>query len=1346
MNSKTQRRSLEEELRMKSAEIDKLKADQVLTEAVQRRAEDRLMAMRRTIEELNARFEESQSALANERALSSASEATESKSADRPPQSPETRTQMSSIDIAEPIITRARKWPWPFMSRAAAKTRKLKAAAELIRSSGYFDPDWYVRQNAGGLKVEGDVVLHYLRYGRRFGFEPGPHFSAHRYRERYGDVAAADVDPLLHYLLNGRLENRIVDPQPCHNDSIGPAPVGGAGAGHGVTSDSFAKFAPAATSIAKSRRKPNSRTLRADAELIRQSGLFDETWYLANHLGGSGPSDSIVHYLTDGAQAGFEPGPGFSGRRYLAANPDVDKERINPLVHYLRHGKSEGRMAYAESSAPLLRHVPRAAEAVPRDIFAPPSSSTMPVETQAMVALAEPPSIPALAELGHGAVISTSLTAAPSMLFVSGEPDSPGNYYRVLAYVEAARANGWRADWMRSDQLADRMSEISEFDFLAIWRVPWNSTVNEAVTVMRSLGRTILFDCDDLMIEPRLATVQFIDGIRSQFLTEQGVHDHYARMQESMMAADLCLTTTDPLAFHMRWNGKTTFVNPNGFSQFTHDLSRRSARDWASRRDGLVRIGYAGGSRTHQKDLGLAMGAICRILREHAECRLVLFRTPDGNTPLIDVEEYPDLDGLHEQIEWRPLQPLMNLPIEMARFDINLAPLEVGNPFCEAKSQLKFFEAALVNCTTVASPTGPFRDCISHGETGFLAASGDDWYFCFKQLVTDAELRERIGRNAYLSALANFGPRRRALQFGCVLDQLRGGAVAARGFALSTSIARRPSRLPGIFPSTTVFESDKGGQAEVSVVIPLYNYASVVVEALDSVRDQTLRDIDLIVVDGFSTDNSLEVALRWAKRNAGRFNRITVLKNLANYGLGFCRNSGFAAADTPYVLPLDADNRLRPDCCEKLLAAIKESGATFVYPTIQHFGSSTAQISNALYQPQRFVAGNYVDAMALVSKEGWAIVSGYNHVRHGWEDYDFWARMAELGLRGDWLPEVLADYRVHQTSMMKRQTIVDTNYRELNRDFASRHPWVALIDTETRRYPIDGDPRLTAPSNRTRLDELLPILRCPVTEQRLAYDQAREALVSYDGIMRWPVKEGRPCFSQDLSEPQVMSPDHISNELPEEALQVIRETKGWVLNLSAGGSRCKFDHVVEMEFAVFRHTDVVGDAHHLPFEDNCFDAVVVMNAFEHYHDPNKVAAEVYRVLKPSGRIHIRTAFLQPLHEKPYHFYNCTRYGMERWFEAFDTDLMHVSTNFCPNHTLAWVASEAETALRRDLSDRAAEAFMSAPIRQLVEIWRDPSKRDTPLWTDFEDLSQENQEIIAAGFELFGKRPADLPKL
>ena len=319
--------------------------------------------------------------------------------------------------------------------------------------------------------------------------------------------------------------------------------------------------------------------------------------------------------------------------------------------------------------------------------------------------------------------------------------------------------------------------------------------LEEAIAIMRSCGRTVAFDCDDLMTEPRLATFHFIDGIRSNRLTEQMVHDHFSLIRQTMLAADVCFTTTDQLAFHMRWSDKATFVNPNGFTQFTHDLSRRSAREWATQRDGLVRIGYAGGSRTHQKDLAVAIGGISRILREHPECRLVLFRSPVDQEPLVDVEEFPDLDGLHDQIEWRPLQPLKNLPTEKARFDINLAPLEVGNPFCEAKSQLKFFEAALVDCPTVASPTGPFRDCISHGKTGFLAASGDDWYSCLKKLVTDADLRNRVGRNAYVSALADFGPRRRALQFGCVLDQLRGGSAAARGFALSTNLRARALRF-----------------------------------------------------------------------------------------------------------------------------------------------------------------------------------------------------------------------------------------------------------------------------------------------------------------------------------------------------------------------------------------------------------------------------------------------------------------------------------------------------------------------------------------------------------------------
>lgn len=1208
------------------------------------------------------------------------------------------------------------------LKHTQGKARNLDEAENLIRNSKYFDADWYLSNNVGGLTIKSDPASHYLTYGRRMGFEPSPYFSGKAYLERYPDVAQSGDNPLLHYLRYGQYEGRMIDGEvlPQASDPTIQTAVG-----------------PTVREPLALRLGLRNRKQRTHIALIRNSEFFDADWYCGTHfLDRAAPRDPASHYLTKGAKAGFDPGPRFSSHRYLAAYPDVAREGINPLLHYLIHGQAEGRMAYAVPAPSSLREINR-----PADLAA---SGTNPSLERTVTGTNDPASAQTEATSRPMIPMLRSINA-PNILFVSGEPDTPGNYYRVLHYVAAAEANGWRAEWIRMDQLGDRLSEIGSYDFLVIWRAPLNPVIQEAIAAMHELGRTVIFDCDDLMTEPRFATLKLIDGIRSNSLTEQGVQDHFSLIRDTMMASDLCFTTSDQLAFHMRWSGKTTFVNPNGFSQFTHDLSRDSAKDWKKQRDGLVRIGYAGGSRTHQKDLALAMGAIGRILREHPECRLVLFRMTDGTT-LIDVEEYPELDGLHHQIEWRPLQPLINLPVEMARFDINLAPLEVGNPFCEAKSQLKFFEAGLVDCVTVASPTGPFRDYMTHGKTGFLAITGDEWYACLKQLVNDPDLRRELGRNAYLAALANFGPRRRALQFGSVLDQLLGGTAAARAFALSAQLASHPPALPRVFPSTVVFEQDKGGTAEVTVIIPLYNYASVVIEALDSVRDQTLTEIDLVIVDGFSTDNSLEVALDWAQRNANRFNCIKVLKNLANYGLGFCRNSGFDAADSNYVLPLDADNRLRPECAELLLAAIKQSGTAYVYPTIQHFGTSTAQISDTPYSAQRFAAGNYVDAMALISKEAWAMVGGYNHVRHGWEDYDFWVRLAEMGMAGEWCPQVLADYRVHQTSMMKTQTIVDTNYRNLNLEFHRRHPWVALVDTETRRYPRLSEARVTPPEARSRLDDLLPILRCPRTGQKLTYDETREALISHDGMVRWPIAAGRPCLSPDLTEPMVMSPDHISNELPDEALQIVRETKGWVLSLSAGGSRNKFPHVVEMEFAVFRHTDVVGDAHHLPFDDGCFDAVVVENAFEHYHDPSRVAAEIHRVLKPGGRLHVRTAFLQPLHEKPYHFYNCTRHGMERWFEEFDTDLMHVSTNFCPNHTLAWVASEAETALRQDISDHAADRFMAAPIGQLVEIWRNPAQRDTTLWTDFEKLSQDSQEIIAAGFELFARRSADLPQL
>ena len=204
---------------------------------------------------------------------------------------------------------------------------------------------------------------------------------------------------------------------------------------------------------------------------------------------------------------------------------------------------------------------------------------------------------------------------------------------------------------------------------------------------------------------------------------------------------------------------------------------------------------------------------------------------------------------------------------------------------------------------TVASPTGPFRRAIDHGVTGFLADGIDEWRSALDKLVGDPELRAAVGRAARDAVLFSHGPDRRAQHIKAVLDQvLDNGAGAAEAFV--SEIARRQPRTPAappLAPVRTVFSHDRMRPSRVTVVVPVYNYASTVVEALDSVKAQTLEDLDLIVVEDASPDDSLAVITAWAEQNADRFNRLIVFSHVDNAGLACTRNRGFEEAEAGFT-------------------------------------------------------------------------------------------------------------------------------------------------------------------------------------------------------------------------------------------------------------------------------------------------------------------------------------------------------------------------------------------------------------------------------------------------------------
>jgi hypothetical protein len=83
--------------------------------------------------------------------------------------------------------------------------------------------------------------------------------------------------------------------------------------------------------------------------------------------------------------------------------------------------------------------------------------------------------------------------------------------------------------------------------------------------------------------------------------------------------------------------------------------------------------------------------------------------------------------------------------------------------------------------------------------------------------------------------------------------------------------------------------------------------------------------------------------------------------------------------------------------------------------------------------------------MALISRAAWAAAGGYDHIRHGWEDFDFWCRLAELGLFGAQVAGApLAEYRAHFTSMLGTTMAAQASIQHMVDALHERHPWLTI--------------------------------------------------------------------------------------------------------------------------------------------------------------------------------------------------------------------------------------------------------------------------------------------------------------
>lgn len=295
-------------------------------------------------------------------------------------------------------------------------------------------------------------------------------------------------------------------------------------------------------------------------------------------------------------------------------------------------------------------------------------------------------------------------------------------------------------------------SYANKFKIFIFHRTLETRKIKKLIENIKKAGKAIFFDTDDLIFDKKyieqsnhfekmnaLERQQYEKGVGTEILLDPYV--------------EVCTTTTAYLANILSGYGKKVFVSKNKLSLKDLEIADKIIQKNkiltapSAKSKNTLKIGYFSGTKGHDRNFATVENVLLEILEKHPQVKLVLAG------PLNISEKFK---GYQPQIERLVFAPRREHFKNIAGVDINIIPLEKNNPFCEAKSELKFFEAGILAVPSVAVRNQTYQEAITDGLDGFLADSENEWFEKLEKLIENENLRKEIGQKAREKTLAEY--------------------------------------------------------------------------------------------------------------------------------------------------------------------------------------------------------------------------------------------------------------------------------------------------------------------------------------------------------------------------------------------------------------------------------------------------------------------------------------------------------------------------------------------------------------------------------------------------------------
>jgi alpha-1,3-rhamnosyltransferase len=239
----------------------------------------------------------------------------------------------------------------------------------------------------------------------------------------------------------------------------------------------------------------------------------------------------------------------------------------------------------------------------------------------------------------------------------------------------------------------------------------------------------------------------------------------------------------------------------------------------------------------------------------------------------------------------------------------------------------------------------------------------------------------------------------------------------------------------------------------VSVIISAFNSSAFIEETLCSVRDQSWVELELIVSDDCSSDNTVDICRNWISDHRSRFVRAELIINEYNKGVAGNANGGISAARGEWIKFLGADDTLKPTCIEDNMSWIVSHPETSVlFSKIEVYKERFTEESlisvipgdpltkSGIMAAHRDACSQYrmllvsdrihYSPSVFVNREVLLSVGAFDEEFKTFEDYPLWLKLTKAGIRLDFMDRITVNYRMHSGAINNKDknTIVKPNY------------------------------------------------------------------------------------------------------------------------------------------------------------------------------------------------------------------------------------------------------------------------------------------------------------------------------